>query len=521
MPAAEMRLATGLAASALSAALYGLAFPPLEWQPLAFGALAPFLVALRRLGRGNALLCAFLWTELGSLFVAHALPFTVEQYFEQPRWFAWPFTIGLWAILSFPYILGFAWTWRALHALPAALQPLLGAAAWVSFELARGRLLNEAGIFVSNPWALAGYSQVGFDAFLQIASLTGIYGVSFALAAPSAALAELWLRRPGGLAARAALGVLALGIAPALAALGFGVLVLRGADDRTRPGVTVAVVQADVDIGTRFRPEHYGRNLDVYLRLTLQALDEVRPAVVFWPENSLTFHLEQEPLYRRTIARVLAEGGAELVAGGPWGVPGDAPIYTNSVFVLDGEGQVRGRYDKQVLVPFAEYTPARAFDFVRRYFGSVRYFSRGDRSRPLPTAAGRAGIAICNELLLPELHRRRVLDGAEILVNPSNDTWFARSSWARLNLHMATVRAIEQRRWLVRASTSGPSAIVDPWGRVEVESPLFEPALIAGKVRPRSDLTLYARVGDAFALLCVASVVLALGVARKRQRGLA
>jgi len=511
-----MRLSAGLAATAASAALYGLAFPPLEWRPVAFVALVPFLVALRRLGRRDALLCAFLWAEFASLFVASALPDAVETYFLQPRWLAWAFALCVWAGTGSLYYVGFAAAWRGVAALPAALQPLLAAAAWVTFELARGRLLNDLGWFVGNPWALAGYSQVGFPAFVQVASVTGVYGVSFALVAANAGLAELWLRRReatrGGAARVAAAGAL-----PALVCLAFGVLALREAGVPAGPGVSAALVQADVDLGSRYRPELYGQNLDAYLGLTLQAIAEVRPALVLWPEAALTFHLEEEPLFRATIARVLAGGDAQLVTGGPWGIPGEAPLYTNSVFVLDPTGEVRGRYDKQVLVPFAEFTPLGALDLVRRNFGRIRVFSRGSERAPLPTRAGRAGILVCNESMLPELARRRVLDGAEILVNPSNDSWIAHRNWSRLAFHMALMRAIEQRRTLVRISTSGPSAIVDPFGFVQIESLPKSRAVIAGKLHPRQELSLYARMGDAFAFGCAAAVAVALAL-RKRGR---
>src|SRR5262245_21176613 len=190
-----MRLSVGLAATALSAALYGLAFPPFEWGPFAFVALAPFLVALRRLRGRDALLCAFLWAELASLFVARALPDAVETYFLQPRWLSWGFAIGVWAATGSVYYVGFAAAYRGVARWPAVWQPWLAAAAWTAFELARGRLLNDTGWFVGNPWALAGYSQVGAPALIQLASLTGIYGVSFVLVAVNAALAELWLRR--------------------------------------------------------------------------------------------------------------------------------------------------------------------------------------------------------------------------------------------------------------------------------------------------------------------------------------
>ena len=505
-----MRLSAGLAATAASAVLYGLAFPPLEWGPMAFVALAPFLVALRRLRLRDALLCAFLWAEFASFFVANALPDAVETYFLQPRWLAWLFAIGVWAGTGSIYYVGFAAAYRGVSTLPAALQPLLAAAAWVAFELARGRLLNDTGWFVGNPWALAGYSQVGFSAVMQIASVTGIYGVSFALVAVNAALAELWLRAEEARPRSA--GILAAGFAPALASLVFGALALREAGAPSGPGVAAALVQADVDIGSRYRPELYGQNLDAYLGLTLQALDEVRPALVFWPEAALTFHLEAEPVYRATVVRALAAGDAELVTGGPWAAPGDGGRFTNSVFVLAPDGALRGRYDKEVLVPFAEFTPLGALELVRRNFGRVRTFSRGAATAPLPTRAGRAGILVCNESMLPELARRRVLDGAEILVSPSNDSWIAHRNWSRLAFHMALVRAIEQRRYLVRVSTSGPSAIVDPWGRVQIESEPKSRAVIAGKLRPRRGLSPYARAGDAFALACAAAVALALAV---------
>jgi apolipoprotein N-acyltransferase len=510
-----MRLAVALLLAAVSALLFASAFPPLDWSPLAFVGLAPLLVALRRLRLRDALLCLFVWGELFSFLVANALPDAVETYFLQPRWISWLFASAVWAGTGTIYFVGFGLVYRALAPLRATLQPPAAAAAWVAQELVRGRLLTDLDWFVSNPWALAGYSQVGSPPLMQIASLTGIYGVSFVLVAANAALAELWLRRGEAFVPRRAL--VAVGGLPTLAALTFGALALRGADDRTAPGVAVAVVQADVDIGARFRPELYGRNLDTYLGLTLQALDQARPRLVFWPEGALTFHLEQEPVYRETIARVLAEGRAELVAGGPWGVPGDPPLYTNSVFVLDPQGRVRGRYDKQVLVPFAEYTPNGAFDLVRRSFDRVRVYSRGTRSEPLPTAAGLAGIAVCNEIMLPELVRRRVLDGAELLVNPSNDTWISERNWSRLIFHMALVRAIEQRRYLVRASTSGPSAIVDPWGRVQIRSEPASRAMIAGRVRPRLDRTLYARLGDSFALLCVAGTAVGVTAVRRRR----
>src|SRR5262245_34681036 len=274
-----MSLAAGAILSTLSALFFASAFPPLEWTVLAFVGLAPLLGALPRRRFRAASLCLLLWGELFSFLVANALPAAVETYFQQPRWVSWLFALVVWGGTGTVYFVGFGLVYRQLVSLRSGLGPLLAAAAWVAFELVRARLLTDLDWFASNPWGLAGYSQAGVPVLLQISSVTGIYGVSFVVVAANAALAELSRRRR---VASAWWAPAAAGALPACLALGYGAHVLRAADDRALPGVTVAVVQADVDIGARFRPELYGQNLDLYLGLTLQAIDEVRPALVVW-----------------------------------------------------------------------------------------------------------------------------------------------------------------------------------------------------------------------------------------------
>jgi apolipoprotein N-acyltransferase len=170
------------------------------------------------------------------------------------------------------------------------------------------------------------------------------------------------------------------------------------------------------------------------------------------------------------------------------------------------------------LVPFSEFVPFAGLDLSRRSFGPVRFFSRGGPTPPLPTRAGPAGILVCNEAMLPEVARERVREGAAYLVNPSNDSWVERPRWARLMFDLVRLRAVEEPRWLVRASTSGPSAIVDPWGRVRAESRLFSQGLVLGGIHPRREPSVYGRVGDLFALGCAAAVGLRLLLPR-RGRG--
>jgi apolipoprotein N-acyltransferase len=146
----------------------------------------------------------------------------------------------------------------------------------------------------------------------------------------------------------------------------------------------------------------------------------------------------------------------------------------------------------------------------------VHSFRHGQRTAPLPTRLGAAGILVCNEGMLPEVAAQRVRDGARFLVNPSNDSWLGRERWGVMMFELISVRAIEQRRYLVRASTSGPSAIVDPWGRVRVRTEPLSRAVTVGWIQPRSDRTVYGRVGDAFAFGCVLVAFGALLLVRPR-----
>jgi apolipoprotein N-acyltransferase len=282
--------------------------------------------------------------------------------------------------------------------------------------------------------------------------------------------------------------------------------------DAQPDGSPVAIVQGNIDSGARWRSDLYGRNLEIYLRLTRSQLQEGAPEIVFWPEAAMTFFLEDEPLYRAAIARVLGPGGAELVAGGPFAFrdEDDTQRYFNSVFLMSPEGEILERYDKEYLVPFAEYFPLAGVDPLRRRFERVRVFTHGKESRLLPTRAGKAGVVICNEAMLPEVVSDRVAQGASYLINPSNDTWIGEPTFVGLQFDIIALRAVEQRRYLVRSSTSGPSAVIDPWGRVLVKTKPGVRSAIRGSIQARSDRSVYSRLGDLFAFLCLGIVILSL-----------
>ncbi len=495
---------TRLLLTAASSLLYALAFPPWSLWPLAWVALVPLLLVFRGSSRAAAMAFAWTWTMLCCALLIPWFGTGISRYFDQPA------AVGAAAFIGVPTFTGaveyaaVAACYPFLSTAPPVLRPMVVAAAWVLAEIARVHLLS------GNPWGLLPYSQLDAASLPQIADVTGMSGITFVVVTCNAAVAERWAARRAAPAIRRQ-ATIALAVAAALVALGFAAGSLRLAAARSRvataPPTHIAVVQGDVDVGTQWRPEFYGANLDVYLRLTAASERASPPAaLVFWPENAMTFFVDAEPLYRTTIATVLAKTGTQLVAGGPRGDGGTEGPFHTSAFLIAPDGRVVAHYDKRLLIPFAERFPLLRTDFFLRRFARVRELAPGTAWTPLATVAGRAGVMICNEGLYPGAARAQVRAGAEYLVNLANDAWAGQAQCGMTALQMVRLRAIEQRRYVVRASTSGPSAIVDPLGRVLTELPPSTRGVVSGDIVPAATVTPYGRVGEWFAMACAAAV---------------
>lgn len=492
-----------LAATLASAALYGCSFPLVGVRGFAWAALVPFLVAVRRSGATAAVALAAVWTVAGTYAVADWLPASVSIYYQQPLRVGIALFLGV-AAGVFPYLLAFVLGYRRIARTPTPFVPLVAGATWAAIEWGRATLV------IGDPWGTFGYSQSGIGPVVQIADVTGVYGLSFVLVMVNAALAEVWLtrrdeaHRPGALRGLAvAGGVLVL-------VLTYGQLRLAAAPAGPGDAPTrVAIIQGNLDMGSQWRQEFYGSNLDIYLGLTRAALERERPTLVVWPESAMTFFLDQEPAYRAALRGVLEPYDAALIAGAPRfrGRP-EAAAYYNSAFLISPGGDIVASYDKQRLLPFAEYFPIPALDFLRRRFARVRQFTPGESKALLPTAAGPAGVVICNEAVFPDLPGERVRAGAAYLVNPANDTWVDDPRFSSELFDMVSLRAVEQRRYLVRASTSGFSAIVDPWGRTTAVTKPFTRGWVVGSIEGRDGVTIYGRFGDLFVGVALAATLI-------------
>ena len=492
----------------LSGLLHGAAFPPRAHAAVAWVALVPWLIALTRRSAIGAASLGVVWGVTAAWSVGEWMPTAIVRYFGQP----WP--VGALGFLTCaivtvaPYTAAFAVVFHRIDRRAGFSAPLLVAAAWVATEFARATLP------FGNPWCLLGYSQVDSVSILHAASWGGIFAISGAVALANATLAALWISR--GRAERASVITMTAIPCVLLAAFtGHGAWAVAQAPPNGAAATpsAVAIVQANLDLGAQWRPEMFGENLGQQLDLTYDITSGMTHPLVIWPESALTFFLEREASYRSLIAATLRATDAQLVTGGPRTLPGphrDEARYINAAFLLGADGQISGIYEKRDLLPFAEYFPLPALDFLRRHFGRVREFSRGQTQKPLHAQIGRLGILICNEAFYGPNARSRVREGAGLLISLANDSWVGDVDYATIAGAMTRVRAVETDRWLVRASTSGPSMIIDPDGRVAAAAPLGTSATLRGAVDTRASMTAYVRCGDAFAWLCVVVTLWAL-----------
>jgi apolipoprotein N-acyltransferase len=187
----------------------------------------------------------------------------------------------------------------------------------------------------------------------------------------------------------------------------------------------------------------------------------------------------------------------------------------NAAFLVQPDGTVGGVYRKMQLVPFGEYVPLKdLFFFVGPIVEAVSAFSPGTQPVLLPVGKHLASTAICYEVIYPNLMRRFVADGSELLTTITNDAWYGTSSAAYQHWDQAALRAIEGGRYLARAANTGISGFVDPYGRVLAKTSLFEQALVVRDVRFITARTIYSRIGDLAAWLSLALTMAALVASR-------
>jgi apolipoprotein N-acyltransferase len=399
-----------------------------------------------------------------------------------PSWLAAVAIVGLPGI----WVSGWA-AWVAWLVRRRAAHPLLLAGGWVVCEFARAH-----GI-AGNPWALTAHSQMPVAPLIQIADLAGPYGIGMLVAGVNACAAALLVPALRGRRPRLAIATTAAALAGVLV-YGHWRLAQSFGDGAA---VGVAVVQ-----GGAPPAEKAGRaaRLARYVTLTTSGA-HADARLIVWPEHAVEAYLEEASRTRDTVLRMAGEARADVILGGPHYARSAAGTrYHNSAYLVR-DGRLTARYDKHRLVPFAE---DRRLDGL--FGGGTTSYTPGRGGFVLPGGLLRVGAVLCLESMYPDFVRAAVRQGAEVLVNLSNDAWFGSAAAARQQLDIATLRAVESRRYLVRAASTGFSAVIDPHGRTLAESELDAHQVLNATVRASRARTPYQRWGDAFAWTVIAGV---------------
>ena len=396
--------------------------------------------------------------------------------------------------------------------------PLALAAVWTATDHLRSFSLSGF------PWATLGYAQHANPALLALAPWTGVYGLCFVTVLGGVAAAQWWVEGRSRLAAG--------GLATALALLALGgVLGLRGAPPDGEEALRVAVLQGNIDQGVKWSPDWAERTLVLYEELSRAAAAQGAVWIV-WPETAVPGSITSDPVLRARLEALALETGATLVVGGV-GVErdGEALRFFDSAFVLTPAGELEARYDKAHLVPYGEYVPLRGL--LGRFLSAVARGiantdvspGAGPRALALPAPGGPvpAGVPICYELLFPDLMRRFVGDGAQLLLAITNDAWYGRTGAPHQFLAITALRAAENRVWIARAANTGISAFIDPQGRVQEQTRIFERGFLVRDVPlrpPPSGGSFYTRRGDVFAWSCWIGALVAVLAPRRDPEGI-
>ncbi len=373
---------------------------------------------------------------------------------------------------------------------PLLLAPVF----WVAIEFFRDRVTGV-------PWNPLGNSQIDNIPFARIAQTTGVYGLSFAVMLVNCAFVAallLWGRRRINLLISAAAAAIALQI---------GVLAKPAEFPATQQAV---LVQENVPLLDQpdWTPRYFDQTIADLVQASVKAGPKPAagsPGLIVWPESPAPFFIA-DPRLKQWLTALAQDTNSYLVVGslGEMEDSKGQRHLLNSALVVDPHGTIVGRYDKIHLVPFGEYVPFQEFlFFANKLTREVGDFGRGTERKVFDLNGTRAGTFICYESVFPGEVREFTANGAQVLINISDDMWYGETSAPWQHLQMSRMRAMENHRWLLLTTNNGTTASIDPFGRVVKQAARNIRTTLVAPYGLESDSTFYSRYGDLFAWACV------------------
>ncbi|WP_426264168.1 apolipoprotein N-acyltransferase [Sphingomonas sp. PWP1-2] len=486
-------------------------FAPLGWWPVTLGCLAAWMLLVhqaptRKAALGRGWLFGFAHFAIGNNWIAKA--FSYQDAMPHALGSVAPALLSLYLAL-FPMAAATV-AWKLRRPVLDASYVLIFAAAWIATEYLRGTLLS------GYPWNPL--SEIWLPTpFAPLMAFIGTYAMSGIAILAAGALAGSWAKWWRLPAAVAMIGI-----------AGFSSLTYNWYHPGgTRNAPRIRVVQPNAADEQRPRDDYAETNLQALVRLS--GKPGPAPRLIVWPEGALRYlpesgyppqyYAETPGTVRRRIATVLGPNDVVLTGGNAlkFDAAGTVSTATNSIFAIDATARILGRYDKAHLVPFGEYLPARpllsAIGLSRLVPGEFDFApGHGPDGLDLP-AFGRVGFQLCYEIIfsgevVQSGHR------PAFLFQPSNDSWYGYWGQAE-HLAQARMRAIEEGLPVIRATPTGISAIIDAQGRIVASIPADTAGAIERPIPPAARPTLFARMGNAMAVLI--GIILALAAFALRR----
>lgn len=460
----------------LSALMNIAIFPRLEITWLAFICFVPLFLLIpgnRRSSLFWYFFCTGFLFRIGNLYWIY---FVIEHYSRVHPVLVVGILILLCILMSVTWGV-FGWLLGYLNGRIGLERALIVAPfLWIVLE----RLL----MFVQFPWDFAGYSLYRQSSIAQLASLAGVYGLSFLIVAVNASIAIFIILQRYYYSAAMALFVLAISF--------FG----HWQISRPVEGlpVEVGVIQASIPQDVKINYEFAEEVNRKHIQMTEELLSSGTPDIVFWSESSTMYPFLAGGDWARQVVDLARRNSVPILVGSDAFV--DKRVY-NSSFLINANGELAGQYSKIYLVPFGEFVPLKSlFFFAGKVVPEISDFSPGETYTQFPLKGKTFAVNICFEVVFPQLARTLCKDGAGLLVTITNDAWFGKTCAPYQHFAMAAMRSIETRRYLVRAANSGISGIIDPYGRVLKQTGIFVQDKFLAQVQFLEENTFYTKHGD-------------------------
>jgi apolipoprotein N-acyltransferase len=405
---------------------------------------------------------------------------------------------------------------RRLRIAPALLaMPFI----WVSLEYIR----SNAG-FLAYPTSLLGHSQYTYPRIIQISSLTGAYGVSLLILLANSAISAgiLWLcaysrkiHMPANRYVSKQEAGAVIGLVITLMALCFSYGHIVVTEPISGNKIKLAVVQGNIDQESKWDVNKAKFIMNTYARLTHEALRE-RPSLIIWPETATPGSISRNPILYMWVKRIAERTASDLLIGSgsheKFKLEGQTKTkFHNSAFHIHKDRNTKDRYyDKIRLVPFGEYLPLRGIVPWSRFgLPDVVDYLPGEEFTVFEGPGFRFSAAICWETIFPDLIRGFVKNGAQVIINLTNEAWFGKTAAPYQFLAISVFRAVENRVYLVRCGNTGISCFINPYGEISdrvkdaTGQDIFIQGVLTSSVVPMDSETIYTNFGDWLAWLCI------------------